>query len=67
MAGREFGAGRTTRALLGWEGGSTPAKGRAKSVPEAGGTGAEAVATPTTPTAGHDVDSPAKLTASTGS
>ena len=31
------------------ERGSTPAEGRAESVPEAGGTGAEAVATPTAP------------------
>ncbi len=54
------------RASPGWEGGSTPAEGRADSVPEAGGTGAEAVATPTTPTAGHDADSPATSTASTG-
>ena len=29
-------------------------EGRAESVPEAGGTGVEAVATPTTPPAGHD-------------
>ena len=36
-------------ALLGWEEGSTPAEGWAESVPEAGGTGTEAVATPTTP------------------
>ena len=36
----------------GWRGGQP--------VPEAGGTGAAAVATPTTPTAGHDGDSPAK-------
>ena len=33
-------------------------EGRTKSVPEAGGTGAEAVATPTTPPAGHYADSP---------
>ena len=39
--------------------GSTPAEGRAESVPEAGGTGAAAVATPTTPPAGHAADSPA--------
>ena len=38
------------RASLGWEGRSTPAEGRPESVPEAGGTGAEAVTTPTTPT-----------------
>ena len=44
---------RARRALLGWEEGSTPAEGRAESVPEAGGTGAGAVATPTTPPAGH--------------
>ena len=31
-----------------------------ESVPEAGGTGAEAVATPTTPPAGHDAESPVK-------
>ena len=43
-------------------GGSTPAEGRAESVPEAGGTGAEAMATPTTPPAGHD----AGLTRETG-
>jgi hypothetical protein len=54
------------RALLGWEEGSTPAEGWAESVPEAGGTGAEAVATPTTRPAGHDAESPVKLTASTG-
>lgn len=40
--------------------GSTPAEGRAQSVPEAGGTGAEA-ATPTTPPAGHDADPPAEI------
>ena len=33
-------------------------EGRAESVPEAGGTGAEAVATSTRPTAGHAADSP---------
>ena len=38
-----------------------PAEGRAESVPEAEGTGAGAVATPTTPPAGHDADSPAKF------
>ncbi len=38
---------------------ATPAEGRAESVPEAGGTGAAAVATPTTPPAGHAADSPA--------
>jgi hypothetical protein len=56
---------RTTRALPGWEEGSTPAEGRAASVPEAGGTGADAAATPTTPppvtTQTHE-----KSTASTG-
>jgi len=33
-------------------------EGRTESVPEAGGTGAEEVATPTTLTAGHSADSP---------
>ena len=37
-------------------------KERTKSVPEAGGTGAEAVATPPTPLAGHSADSAAKPT-----
>ena len=42
--------------------GLTPAEGRAESVPEAGGTGAEAVGTPTAPTAGHDAElSPARI------
>ena len=40
---------RTAQALPGREGGSTPAEGRAESVPEAGGTGADAAAMPTTP------------------
>ena len=53
-------------ALLGWEGNLTPAEGRAESVPEAGGTGAEAVTTPTAPLAGHDADSRARWTATTG-
>ena len=39
------GASRRGRpGLLGWEGGSTPAEGRAQSVPEAGGTGVDAAA-----------------------
>ena len=37
------------QGLAGLGRGSTPAEGRAESVPEAGGTGADAAATPTTP------------------
>ena len=40
-------------------------EGRTQSVPEAGGTGAEEVATPTTPTAGHSARTHPKPTAST--
>ena len=43
----------------GWRDGRSP-------VPEAGGTGAAAVATPTKPSAGHAANSPAKPAASTG-
>ena len=45
------GVGKGTRPRL---------EGRAESVPEAGGTGVEAVATPTTLSASHDADSAAK-------
>ena len=41
-------------------------EGRTESVPEAGGTGGEAVATPTPPSAGHGADSAANPAASTG-
>ena len=58
------GPGRVTPRTTGlcWAGKGTRPRleGRAESVPEAGGTGGEAVATPTTPPAGHDADSAAK-------
>ena len=47
-------------ALTGWEGGSTPVGGTGGVRPGGRGTGAEAVAKPTTPPAGHDADSAAK-------
>ena len=49
-------------SVRGWEGTRPRREGRAESVPEAGGTGADAVATPTRPPAGHD----AGLTRETG-
>ena len=56
----------SSRPGLGRKGTRPRREGRAESVPEAGGTGAEAVATPTTPPAGHDAESRANAPASTG-
>ena len=52
-----FGIGKGTRLRR---------EGRTESVPEAGGTGAEAVATPTPSLAGHGGDLAAKPVASNG-